>query len=223
MEKETPSGITIQYWGQSCLSITDQNNLNLLTDPFPASFGYAMPTVQPQICLVSHDHYDHNAVDTVKGDPQVIREGGQHEVKGITIKGVSTFHDSEGGKKRGNNLVFAWQMDGIHLAHLGDLGHVLTEQQVEQIGEVDVLMVPVGGFYTIDAAQAVQVAEQLKAKIVIPMHFKTSAISLPIAPVDEFLKSVPKEWQVKQPKSSSVTIAQSDLDTSQVSVVVLMP
>lgn len=158
------------------------------------------------------NHSDHNAVDRVAGDPVVIRTEGEHEAAGMIFKGVATFHDDQQGALRGNNLVFVWEMAGLRLCHLGDLGHLLTDEQLEQIGSVDILMAPVGGLVTIDAQGAIEVAQQLQAKVFFPMHYGTDAITIPLARIDDFLQSVPEQWNVEQPGSTSITISAGDLD-----------
>ena len=128
---------------------------------------------------VSHDHYDHNYVEGVQGDPQIIRSEGEFEVCGIKIKGVSAFHDEVKGEKRGSIIIYVFEIDGLKICHLSDLGHLLSKAQIEEIGKVDVLLTPVGGTFTIDAEGAVAVVEQLSPKLVIPMHYKTPAVSMP--------------------------------------------
>lgn len=177
----------IRWLGHACF-LCEGSGLRLLTDPFSKEVGYKLPQVVVDVVTVSHDHYDHNAVDLLPGSPQVIREAGTHEAKGIQIKGVEVFHDAAGGAKRGKNIVYAWEMDGVRLCHLGDLGHVLDPQTVAAIGAVDLLMIPVGGVYTIDASAALKVVEQLKPRLVLPMHYKTPRLSFELAPVDDFTR-----------------------------------
>jgi L-ascorbate metabolism protein UlaG (beta-lactamase superfamily) len=160
----------------------------LLTDPVGKEVGYSIPQETVDIVTVSHDHYDHNAVNLVPGRPVVVREPGEREVKGIPIKGVSVFHDEVRGAKRGRNIIFVWEMEGLRLCHLGDLGHILEPLTVAEIGKVDLLFIPVGGVYTIDAKTATKVVEQLQPRLVVPMHYKTPALTFELAPVDEFLR-----------------------------------
>ncbi len=155
---------------------------------------------------MSHDHFDHNNVASVKGKPEVVR--GTAEVKGIKFRGISTYHDESQGEKRGKNTVFCFELDGLKICHLGDLGHPLADKQVSEIGEVDILLVPVGGFFTIDAPVASQVCSRLKPKAIIPMHFKTDRCHLPIASVDEFLKG---KTDVIRPDSSEVEFKRGEL------------
>jgi len=221
-EVATVETLSIRWWGQACFTIGD-GATTVLTDPFPADFGYHTPSLAPQVVLVSHEHHDHNAVETAPGKPVVVRGVGPHEAAGISFRGVAACHDAEHGKERGPNTIFAWEMAGLKLVHLGDLGHLLTDEQITAIGPpVDVLMIPVGGFYTIDAAQAVQVAEQLQARVILPMHVRTAAMSrLPIAPADDFLKALPAGWEVQRPTTPTLTLSRADLPATGRRVVAL--
>jgi len=178
----------IKWYGHACFEITSKDGTKILTDPFDETVGYEVPHVEADIVTSSHDHFDHNAFKNVKGDFVKVTEPGRHVIKGIEINGVETFHDSEGGKKRGKNVAFTYNVDGIKICHLGDLGHVLTDEQVKKIGDVDILLIPVGGNYTIGPEEAAEIVEKLNPKMVIPMHFKTKAINFPIEGVDRFLE-----------------------------------
>ncbi len=214
--------LTIRWWGQACFSISDGER-TVINDPFPADFGYQPPDIPAQVVLVSHEHRDHNAVEVVAGSPTVVRGPGPHAAAGLNILGVAAFHDAEHGARRGPNTLFVWEMAGLKLAHLGDLGHLLTDEQVAAIAPpVDILMIPVGGYYTIDAAQAVQVAQQLQARIILPMHVKTAAVPrLPIAPVDDFLRALPEGWQLQQPTTPTLTLKREDVPTAGHRVIAL--
>ncbi|MGB9792852.1 MAG: MBL fold metallo-hydrolase [Thermacetogeniaceae bacterium] len=177
----------IRWLGHACF-LCEGSGVRLLTDPFSKEVGYKLPQEAVDVVTVSHDHYDHNAVDLLPGSPQVIREAGEHEAKGIKVRGFEVYHDEVKGAKRGKNIVFTWEMDGVRLCHLGDLGHVLDQQTVAAIGDVDILMIPVGGVYTIDAAAAHKVVDQLKPRLVLPMHYKTPSLKFELAPVDDFTR-----------------------------------
>lgn len=194
--------VTVKWLGHSCFLISLDDSVKVVTDPFDKSVGYPTPDVTADVCLVSHEHFDHNNVSVVKGKPQVIKGEGEKEAKNIRFKGVPSFHDDAQGSKRGKNTIFTWELGGIKFAHLGDLGVELSSSQVKEIGAVDVLFVPVGGFYTIDAATATKVVASLNPKVVMPMHYKMPFMgaSFPIAKVDEFLKG--KENVVKVGKNS---------------------
>jgi len=144
------------------------------------------------IVLVSHEHGDHNNVAAVGGNAKAVRGAGSHQIGGVTIKGVATYHDQVQGAQRGPNTVFCVELDGIRVCHLGDLGHEPGDDQAAEIGEVDLLLTPVGGNFTIDAAQASRIVDKLKPKVVIPMHFKNERCpDFPVAGVEEFTRGRP--------------------------------
>lgn len=177
----------IKWLGHSCFKITSSKGIRMLTDPFDDNVGYKIPSVEADIVTTSHSHYDHNFVDCVMGSFEVLNKVGNFYVKDIPILGVPTYHDNEAGAKRGDNIIYVFEVDGIRVCHLGDLGHILNQEQVAMLGKIDVLMIPVGGNYTINAEEAILVVEALKPKIVIPMHYKTPVIKFDIATVDEFI------------------------------------
>ena len=158
--------------GHSCFKIKGKQAA-VITDPYNPCVGFKMPKVEADIVTVSHGHEDHSFIEGVRGEPFVISEPGEYEIKGVEVLGVSTFHDNVNGAKRGKNIVYHIKIDEIAVVHLGDLGHKLTPEQLENLNEIDVLLVPVGGVYTVDAIGAREVINQLEPKIVIPMHFKT--------------------------------------------------
>jgi L-ascorbate metabolism protein UlaG (beta-lactamase superfamily) len=180
--------LQIRWHGHSCWEIT--NEITLVTDPHDGrSIGIPAPSVQGDIILVSHNHYDHNSVKSVeKEDSKIILDGRKRTIDNVTIKGIESFHDETGGAKRGNNIMFKFEMDDIKFCHLGDLGHDLDDKAIENIGEVDVLFIPVGGTFTVDDKQAWNIIKKIKPKIIIPMHYKIGGLSLPISGIDAFLE-----------------------------------
>jgi len=187
--------LKIRWHGHSCFEIT--NKSTIVTDPHDGkSIGIPTPTVLADIILVSHDHYDHNSVKTVeKETTKIITETRKRQIDDVSIKGFSSFHDEHQGTKRGENIIYRWIIDDVIFCHLGDLGHTLDEKTIKNIGDIDVLFIPVGGTYTLDAAKACKVIHQLNPTIVIPMHYKIEGLSLPIAGVDEFLDQT-KEFKI---------------------------
>ena len=200
--------MNIKWLGHSCFKLTSEKGTVVVTDPFDESVGYPMPNVKADIVTSSHSHFDHNYFKAIKGNFEIVDSLGEQNIKGIKIKGVSTYHDEEGGAKRGKNIVFVFDIDGIRIAHLGDLGHVLTDMQIKEIGKVDIILIPVGGFFTINAKKAVEVMNQLSPKITIPMHYKTEFINFPIDTVDNFLNLTGG----KKILSPSVDITKTDLE-----------
>jgi L-ascorbate metabolism protein UlaG (beta-lactamase superfamily) len=182
--------VKIRWLGHACFLITSARGTRILTDPFDETVGYVVPAVEADFVTVSHEHFDHNAVGNVKGKPKVVRGAGAHSLGDVSARGIDTFHDGVKGAKRGPNTVFVLNVDGMSVCHLGDLGHVLEPAHLSAIGRVDVLLVPVGGTYTIDPAAAAKVVEQIDPRVVIPMHYKTDATSFPIVGVDEFLRKM---------------------------------
>lgn len=183
----------IKYLGHSSFLITSNKGTRILTDPYdPDKYEgellFAKITEQVDIVTVSHGHRDHGEFVYLPGAPVVIKGNGLLGADDVRFLGVETFHDEVHGEKRGKNTVIVMETEGIRIAHLGDLGHILTSDQAAEIGAVDVALVPVGGYYTIDAEQASKVADQLGAKIVIPMHYRSDKCLFSIAGVDEFLQ-----------------------------------
>lgn len=182
----------ISWHGHSCFEVHD--GLVVVMDPHDGkSIGIKPPVVRADICLISHDHFDHNCSRIVYGEPTVVREAGERVVKDLKIIGIPTFHDDEGGAKRGRNIVFRFEMDGMTFAHLGDLGQELTDAEIRSLGRVDVLFIPVGGVFTIDAAAARRLVDRIRPKVAIPMHFHYGGLSITISAVEPFLEGVPEE------------------------------
>ncbi len=179
----------IQYMGHSQFLLEDRYGTRVLTDPYDASTGYPMADVRADAVTVSHSHGDHSCVSKVPGEPVVIdREGVFSPAPDITVRAVSCWHDPEQGRKRGGNLMINLCMDGVRVLHLGDLGHIPTPEMVSAAGPCDVLLVPVGGFFTIDAAEAARVCALFSPRVIVPMHFRTAYnASWPISDEQPFL------------------------------------
>ena len=179
----------IKWLGHASFLITSDRGVKVLTDPYEPIMGmnYEPIDESADIVTVSHGHGDHNNVAAVQGNPQVIDESTSVEVKGIKFNGIDTYHDASAGSERGPNVIYCFEVDGISVCHLGDLGHMLSDEQAAAIGKVDVLMAPVGGNFTIDAETADAVIEKLKPAVMIPMHFSNDRCpDFPVAGVDSF-------------------------------------
>ena len=196
----------IKWFGHSCFLLTSEKGIRVLTDPFDNQVGYVLPTVEADIVTTSHGHYDHNYIQVVKGNFKHIDRPGVVEQYGIRITGVSAFHDEVQGAKRGKNIIYIFDMEGLRICHCGDLGHIPSQKQVAEIGRVDLLLVPVGGTYTVNAAEAMKVVELLKPKLTIPMHFKTQALSFSLDSVDKFLSAVGISKQEAYVKSQEADV-----------------
>ncbi len=212
----------IKWYGHAAFLITSDQGTKIITDPYePGAFGgqlsYGKIEDQVDIVLTSHDHADHNYTQDLPGTPQVVKGSGSKTIKGISMKGISTYHDPSKGSERGPNTIFTLKVDNIQLCHLGDLGHLLSDKELAEVGPVEILLIPVGGFFTIDPKEATRVAEQIKPKILIPMHFKTQKCGFPIAPVEDFLKG---KTNTKQLKASEASFDKATLP-QQMEIVVL--
>ncbi len=193
----------ITWFGQSFFRLKGKST-TLLIDPFdPEMIGLKLPKdLAASVALSTHNHGDHNNVAVVTGQKLTIAGPGEYEVEGVTITGTRTFHDATGGSERGVNTVYNMTIDGINIVHLGDLGHQLSEEQVTEIGNVHILLIPVGGVYTITAAEAAKVVAQLEPRIVIPMHYKVEGLKAPLEELEPFLKEMGTESVEALPKLS---------------------
>lgn len=211
----------IKWLAHACFLITSPGGTRIITDPYATGSGlnYGQISESADVVTTSHDHFDHNNVGGVKGQPQVVKGVGQHRASGIDFLGVAAFHDEAHGSARGASTIFAFAVDGVRLCHCGDLGHTLTPEQVAEIGPVDVLLVPVGGTYTLDAAGARHLCSQLNPRMVIPMHFKTPGCGLPIAGVDDFIQG---RSSVRHVSGSEIEVTADNLPPST-QIVVLTP
>ena len=182
----------IRHIGHAEFLIETESGVRIVTDPYDAGCGYPLHRIAADVALVSHHHHDHDAVENLKGEPRIIDSAGEYtpEAK-VRVTAVRGFHDDAGGSKRGETLLFLVEAEGLRIVHLGDLGCALNGEQLKILRNPDVLMIPVGGFYTIDAEQAAATAAQLGARIILPMHYKTEynqdwPISGPEAFTDRF-------------------------------------
>ena len=191
----------ISWLGHSCFRIKGSHAI-VITDPYSPDLGYSLGKPTARIVTVSHEHPGHSYIQAIGGQPKVVSRPGEYEISGVLIIGIATFHDKEEGRKRGKNTAYLMEIDEVAICHLGDLGHVLTSEQVEEIGNVDVLLLPVGGVSTINAPVAAEVVRQLEPKAVIPMHYKTPALSQELEPVERFLKEIGAKQVSSQPKLS---------------------
>jgi len=205
--------VKIRWNGHSSFSVIGGGH-QLVTDPYePKAFGGGIgyEAIDPggvDLVTVSHDHADHNFVDPFKKAIVVTKAG---TYKDVTFDVMTTFHDENQGKQRGSNRIFCFELEGIRICHLGDLGHRLSQNQIDQLGKVDVLFVPIGGYFTIDAKAANQIVDDLKPSITFPMHYKTSKCSFPIAEVESFLEN---KKHVKRINADEVEIQKETLPTA---------
>jgi L-ascorbate metabolism protein UlaG (beta-lactamase superfamily) len=179
----------ITWLGYSCFRLKGKN-ITVVTDPFPPGIGYSLDKTSANIVTISHSHKEHSYVSGISGQPKLISRPGEYEIGGALIIGISAFHDGESGTILGKNNIYAIEVDDVTVCHLGDLGHPLSSNQTEELGNIDVLLIPVGGGTTINAAQAAALVRNIEPKIVIPMHYKTPALTKELDPIDKFLREM---------------------------------
>jgi len=215
----------IVWKGQSCFQIiTSQgknHQVNIIIDPFDENTGLRVSKMEADVLLVTHQHSDHNNVKAVAGSPFFIGEPGEYELKGVFIQGISAFHDSSLGKERGLNTIYTIESEELKVCHLGDLGQKeLSPEQLENIGEVDILMIPVGGISTIGAKEAVKIMSQIEPNITIPMHYQIPKLKMKLDSLDKFLKTMGIKKLEAIPKLS---IKKKDILPEEAKIVVLEP
>ncbi|HEX2953006.1 MAG TPA: MBL fold metallo-hydrolase [Bacillota bacterium] len=203
----------IRWYGHACFQLVNQSGLRILTDPFDESIGYLSPPLTDEIVTVSHSHFDHAAVDRLQGTPRILRNDSIYQIGAVQVRGISTFHDDFRGKRRGANVMFHFTIDGIRILHCGDLGHLLYPQQILQTGPVDILLLPTGGSLSLEPDMAKKVCDQLKPKVIIPMHYKTAALNFPLLPVEPFIQQFPVDKVYR--KDSVIELNVSDLPLEQ--------
>lgn len=220
-----PCSMKITWAGQACFQISTSNGkdnlVNIVIDPF-GDIGLKEPRFEADVLLVTHEHEDHNNTKSVKGSPFLINGPGEYEVKGVFIQGIDSFHDDKEGKERGKNTIYTIEAENIKFCHLGDFGQKqLTDEQLEKIGTVDILMIPVGGTYTIDSSDTTKIIGQIEPKIVIPMHYELPNLKFKLDNVSKFLKAMGKNSIEPQDK---LTIKASILPKErETEIVVLKP
>jgi len=196
----------ITYLGHSSFKLRGKG-CTVVTDPYGSMVGLPFPRhIASDIVTISHDHEDHNALSAIEGNPYIVKGPGEYEIKGVGIVGLGVYHDDQKGEKRGRNTIYRIEIDGLSIVHLGDLGHELSSGEVDCLDGVDILFVPVGGIYTIDATQAVKVVGEIGPTIVIPMHYLVPGLDKKVfgqlLGVDAFLKEMGKTDVTAQPKLS---------------------
>jgi L-ascorbate metabolism protein UlaG (beta-lactamase superfamily) len=189
----------ITWYGHSCFRLRSRE-ATVVTDPFGKNCGYEKPTVRTDIITISHDHENHSNPTGFRGKPKVVVGPGEYEIKGVFITGIATYHDGKKGAVNGKNTVYRYDMENLTVVHLGDLGHVPTQSQVEVLNSVDILFVPVGGGTTISPAQAAEVISLLEPRLVIPMHYKTPVFPGNLRKVEKFLNQMGLKRLEPQPQ-----------------------
>ena len=215
----------IYFAGQSCFQISvsnsRDNSADIVIDPFDEATGLKLPNLSADILLVTHQHHDHSNIKAIKGEPFIAQGPGEYEVKGVFVKGIPSFHDDKNGKEKGQNTIYTIEAEDLRFCHLGDLGQKeLTDDQVDKIGQIDVLMIPVGGDATISSTEAQKIIGQIEPLIVIPMHYALPKLKMELDDVAKFLKTMGKNSVTPQDK---LVIKASTLPKEGMEIVVLQP
>lgn len=205
----------IKWYGHSCFLLTADNGARFLTDPCDPSVGYTLKNIETDAVTISHNHHDHSYLEAVLGSPAVYQEAGEYQFLGVKLKAIPAFHDEKAGAIRGTNLIFVFEIDGLTVVHLGDLGHLPDESLVEAIGPVDVLLAPIGGVYTLDAEGAQAAANLLKPKVLIPMHYKTRACTLDVGGVDRLLSKA-QNCRIHKLGENEISLSPASLGTDRI-------
>lgn len=216
--------MNIQYYGHSCFKITTrpagrgQEEVTIFIDPFDKSIGLRPPQGQADLVLVTHDHHDHNNVSALKGEPRLIDIPGEYSVSGINIIGMKSFHDGKEGEERGFNTFFILESEDIRVCHLGDIGCDLDQKQLDTINGVDIMMVPIGGKFTIDGEKAADMMKKIEPKVIIPIHYKIPGSTMDVADEKKFcaeMGNCPRE------KVSKFNIRKKDIEEKNMEVVLM--
>ena len=220
--------MTLQWFGQACFKITTKSpngDIIIVTDPYSNQYGLKKPRLSADILTVSHQHDDHSDIKSVKGTagspkPFLIKGPGEYETNNIFIYGLASWHDNQHGQQRGPNTMYIFSLENMTLAHLGDLGQKeLSGQQLELLENIDILLVPVGGHYTINATEAVKIISQIEPRIIIPMHYKIPGLKLDIDKVDKFIKEIGN----KKEELDKLRISRKDLPHEETKLIILKP
>ena len=217
--------MTIYWYGHSCFKIVTKpegrgsgGDVVIFADPFDRSIGLRPPHGRADIVTVSHQHYDHNNVGSLKGEPQIVDIPGDYSIRGVSITGINSFHDKSEGAERGLNTIFIIESEGVRFCHLGDLGVKLDNNQLEEINGVDILAVPVGGIFTLNGKEAKEVVDQVGPKIVLPMHYKIPPLKIKIDDEKKFCREIgicPRE------KVDKLILKKKDLSDEKIKVVLM--
>jgi len=213
----------ITWHGQSCFKITSQKTkdekISIIIDPFSKETGLGVIKAEADIVLVSHDHEDHNNIKTISGNPFVIKGPGEYEISEVFVEGIDAFHDNTQGKERGRITIYTIEIENIRICHLSDLGQSeLTSNQIDAIGEIDILLIPIGGKYTVSAKEAVKIMSQIEPKITIPMHYALPKLKYKLEKLEEFLNIL----GIKKIEPEAIlSIKKKDISEEEAKVIVL--
>lgn len=210
----------LSWLGHSCFKLEESTGTTIITDPYHSYVGFSMPSVSADVVTVSHAHNDHSNTHAVQGNPIVINRAGAYEVGGVHILAQTSYHDDSKGASRGENLVFKYRMDGVEICHMGDIGEECNAMLVESIVPVNILMIPVGGVFTIDAEQAKEYVDRIMPDVVIPMHYKTKDCEFDLCKINEFLDMFEDE-DIVYADTETIEFDRADFDGENTKVLVL--
>jgi len=216
--------VLVRWFGHACFEIVTSDGLSIVIDPHDGrSIGIKPPQTHADIVLITHDHFDHNAYSVVaKPEAEVIHMFvGEREVRGIKIRGVEAYHDTVKGRRRGRVILYRIEVEGLSFVHLGDLGHIPEEEQASKLKPIDILFIPVGGTFTIDADGAWKTIDVLTPRVVIPMHYWIPGLNLPLRPVDDFVSKAPSTWRVERVDRNYIELKREALPDK--TIIVLSP
>ncbi len=208
----------IYWYGQACFKIqTDQTVI--FTDPYNKEIGLTPPRTKANIVTISHNHEDHNNIDAVADENSIVlNTPGEYDAKGVKVTGIASFHDKKEGREKGANTIFIFEAEDLRVCHLGDLGHMLSEEQVEQIGTIDILLIPAGEGPTLSAKEAAEVVGEIEPKMIIPMHYKIPGLKYKFSEVDKFCKAM----GIKKPGPQEKILVKKKLLTADKTEVVIL-
>ena len=210
----------IQYLGHACFKLTESTGFSVVTDPF-GKIGYELPRgINSSVVTVSHEHYDHNNVEAVSGNPTILRKDGFFDFGEVEITGIKSYHDQEGGALRGENVIYKYRMDGLNICHLGDLGEECSSELIELLLPVNILLIPIGGKYTINAKSAKEYVDRLMPDIVIPMHYKTKNSNIDIDKAQNFLDQFAEE-EVTISNKDELEFSREDLIDEKTKIILM--
>lgn len=202
----------IVWYGHSCFRLKGKES-TVITDPFSKNLGYPMKKQMANIVTISHNHPNHSFVEGIGNNPRLISRPGEYEISNIFINGITSYHDANKGEQRGRNIIFIIEIEEVRICHLGDLGHIPSPEQAEQMNGIDVLLIPVGGISTIDVSQSAEIISLLSPKIAIPMHYKTDVAKVDLYSLDRFLKEMGLREVNPQPK---LNVSRSNLPAESI-------
>lgn len=201
----------IEWLGHSCFKVTLKNGTRILLDSYDDRTGHTLQNVETDIVTISHAHHDHNNLSCVTGDYTVVDKPGVYTFGELTIEGIKTWHDNENGALRGENICFMLTVRGMRLCHMGDIGAIPTDDVIEKLKGAEILLIPVGGKYTIDPCEALQLCEAIEPNIIIPMHFQTAETGHDLAPLSDFLEAAGREYDVSHRGKCYINIDKATL------------